>query len=581
VARERAPAVAFLLLAAAGAGFGWLGFRSVSLERREAGRRDRARAEEALAALESAPLVAPPGIATTWTLVAARPAPLEGAPEDVALVLREADHRERFARDDTGAVALLAHLVETRPGEPLARVAAARGGAIARRRGDGERARALLAFAAEAAPDLADPDGPLVRAMALRHLAALEDATGASARLLEEARGGLALRGDLGLDAGDALAALAADAAGPADADLRARIAAAAATARRGHRALAALREDGRGATDEAFAWREGHRLHAVPLGAFGALFPSVETTFGVRVGVAPEGRPLPGDAVASRSRAFGPLVVHARPATPSGAEHAWWPVAAGLAVYVLGAALAAASIARRARVARMQGDFVAAVSHEMKTPVAAVQAMAERLADGLVSDPERARAYAARIHAEAARLGASVRNVLDASRIERDPSTVVRTAPVDPGPLVVEVVESLRPVLEARGFRVDLEAAPAGRVLAIDSAALRGVLENLLDNAAKHSGEGREVSVRAGPRPGGYRVEVLDRGPGVAVGDRERVFQRFFRGDVARRDAVPGVGLGLHVARALVVAHGGSLTVSDRAGGGAAFAVDLPEPVA
>jgi signal transduction histidine kinase len=227
-----------------------------------------------------------------------------------------------------------------------------------------------------------------------------------------------------------------------------------------------------------------------------------------------------------------------------------------------------------------MQTDFVAAVSHEMKTPIASVQAMAERRADGAVASPAKALDYAERIHAEMLRLGASVRNVLDASRIERvGGRAVVRPAPGEPSAVVADVAEALRPVLERRGYSFDVETSPAARPVRVDADALRSVLTNLLDNAAKFSPDRREVTLRAGPRAGGgFRIEVLDRGPGVPAGDRAKVFDRFWRGADAKRAAVPGLGLGLHVARELVLAHGGSLTVLDREGGGAAFVVDLPE---
>jgi signal transduction histidine kinase len=104
-------------------------------------------------------------------------------------------------------------------------------------------------------------------------------------------------------------------------------------------------------------------------------------------------------------------------------------------------------------------------------------------------------------------------------------------------------------------------------------------VLANLLDNAAKYSGASREIRVEAGPadRGAAYRIAVLDRGIGVPPEERTKVFARFFRGEAARRAAIPGVGLGLHVAREVVRAHGGDLTVEGRDGGGSAFVVRLP----
>jgi signal transduction histidine kinase len=262
---------------------------------------------------------------------------------------------------------------------------------------------------------------------------------------------------------------------------------------------------------------------------------------------------------------------------------------ATGLGLYLLGGLFAILWFVRQSRANRMQADFVAAVSHEMKTPIAGIQAMAEMLADGRVPDPARAHAYAERIRAEASRLGAGVRNVLDAARIERDPSSVVRPVPTEPSALVLDLADVLRPVLEGRGFRFTVSATPSPRPIPIDPDAFGSVVGNLLDNAAKFSTETKEIDVDAGPVANGYRVTVSDRGPGVPREERERIFERFERGEHARKMAVPGVGLGLHVACNLVKAHGGTIEVLDRDGGspglirpeqgrgGAAFVVTWP----
>lgn len=250
----------------------------------------------------------------------------------------------------------------------------------------------------------------------------------------------------------------------------------------------------------------------------------------------------------------------------------------AGLTLYAVGALLAIGALRRSRRAAQMQTDFVATVSHELKTPIASVRAMAELLADAETPDPERTRRYATRIEGEMRRLGDTVRNVLDAARIERLGALPVSLRPADPAPVVASAVNAVRPDLERRGFHLTCEARPAASSLAIDPEALRGVLLNLLDNAAKYSGERRDVRVEAGPlRDGnGYGIAVLDRGRGLESGKHEGLFRRFQRGVDARRDAVPGVGLGLHVARSVVEAHGGRLWAEARDGGGAVFRIEL-----
>jgi signal transduction histidine kinase len=142
-------------------------------------------------------------------------------------------------------------------------------------------------------------------------------------------------------------------------------------------------------------------------------------------------------------------------------------------------------------------------------------------------------------------------------------------------------MAQAVRPMLEARGFDFQVEVAAARAPCDVDADAFASVLGNLVDNASKFAGDRREILLRAFPSRAGFRVEVLDRGPGVPPAERERIFRRFYRGAGAARGALPGIGLGLHVARETMRAHGGSIHVEEREGGGAAFILELPEHAA
>ncbi len=148
---------------------------------------------------------------------------------------------------------------------------------------------------------------------------------------------------------------------------------------------------------------------------------------------------------------------------------------------------------------------------------------------------------------------------------------------PLEPAALLERTVASLRPELERRGFELETEFLPSERPIAADGDALDGVLRNLVDNAAKFSRSVKRIRIEGIPTPDGYRIAVLDRGVGLERGKHERLFERYYRGDAAREGAVPGVGLGLHIARQVIHAHGGTLHARSREGGGAAFEIHLP----
>lgn len=605
--RGTGPVVAVLgLLVAGGVVLGLLGWRSLRLEEEDGRRRMDAQRRTALeSAAERAGALGLSGpFVPGETFEVAAPLPpferaAEGASPSVLLLVEQARFLERKG-DAAAARAIWERLAEA-PGGPRAvqAVAHARAGALARRAGDVAAARRHL----EAIPDdptMPDPDGAPVRLVALRQLAALGSDDGASLDALRAlvAWAGRAVRIDGGADAADALTAALDDAApraSPALEAIRAEAVAVLSTAP-ARRALARELEHAPRAHALGLVGTRlpDGRVLARPLTAFAEELSATVGTPLTLEGVPPLRSPTatsPAEAPAVRAPGVPPQTFVARLAPPlddlwaisrpdpaaSPPARSPWPLVAGLGLYALGAGLAITAILRSTKAARMQADFVAATSHEMKTPIAGVQAMAEMLATGRVPDPTRARLYAERIHAEMARLGATVRNVLDAARIERAAETVVRLRPLEPVDVVSAFVEGVRPALEGRGFRLEVETRAAGRAMAVDPDALEHVLGNLVDNAAKFAETRREIEVHAGPRGDGFRIEVRDRGPGVPEEERERVFRRFERGARARERALPGVGLGLHVARALVRAHGGTLAVEGREGGGATFVVDLP----
>jgi signal transduction histidine kinase len=219
--------------------------------------------------------------------------------------------------------------------------------------------------------------------------------------------------------------------------------------------------------------------------------------------------------------------------------------------------------------------ELIANVSHELRTPITALQAVLENMVDGVAeADPTTLRTALAQTQ----RLGRLVAELMDLSRIDAGAHKLELTA-FDVRPFVDEAVAEAR-VFAAGGGREVVFATvvtpPDARVVG-DRERLKQVVLNLLDNAARHSPVGATVTLSARSDATGMVVEVRDRGPGIPEAERERVFERFTRGE---RATGGGTGLGLNIARWVVHLHGGTIAVADPAPGdrpGCLIRVTLP----
>jgi two-component system sensor histidine kinase KdpD len=226
------------------------------------------------------------------------------------------------------------------------------------------------------------------------------------------------------------------------------------------------------------------------------------------------------------------------------------------------------------ARLSQLRADFVSLVSHELRSPMAAVIGAARTLQDRwrMLSASQR-ESFLALIGDETARLAALVADVLDTSRIEAGTFSY-RFEEVDLGRVVDEAVE----VAALAQQEVPVVASVGGRLPVIrgDHARLRQVLGNLIENAVKYSPEGGEVHVSAAAANGAVRIAVRDAGPGIPPDQQVRIFEKFGRVDVPGASK-PGTGLGLFIARSIAEAHGGSLDVNSGAEPGSTFTLTLP----
>src|SRR5438477_3537336 len=217
--------------------------------------------------------------------------------------------------------------------------------------------------------------------------------------------------------------------------------------------------------------------------------------------------------------------------------------------------------------------DLVATISHELRTPMAAVYGAAETLLRRDDLPPERRRELLAMIAAQATRLTAIVESILLTSRLDRD-AVAVEREPVDVAELARATVDAMRPQLPP-SVALELEVGPEELRAAGDADRIQQVLVNLLDNAVKY-GEGSPVTVRVQPANGVVRLSVQDSGPGLSATEQARIFDKFYRAG-PQLTRTGGTGLGLYISRELVRRMGGRLDVRSEAGAGATFVLELP----
>ncbi|MFR9753799.1 sensor histidine kinase [Nocardia sp. 004] len=227
-----------------------------------------------------------------------------------------------------------------------------------------------------------------------------------------------------------------------------------------------------------------------------------------------------------------------------------------------------------QARMEATRRDFVANVSHELKTPVGAMSLLAEALLES-AEDPEAVRHFGQRVLGESRRLGKMVTELIALSRLqgaEKLPELEV----VDVDTVVAQAVDRSRTAAEAVGITVSTDR-PSGLEVLGDETLLITALSNLVENAIAYSPRGSHVSVSRSLRGEQVAMAVTDRGIGIAKEDQERVFERFFRSDKARSRATGGTGLGLAIVKHVAANHNGEITLWSKLGTGSTFTLRIP----
>lgn len=329
----------------------------------------------------------------------------------------------------------------------------------------------------------------------------------------------------------------------------------------------------------------------------------------GVAIAIADQtGETVAGDRQASGEPAsertfpvmfFNPLIVAADP--PGRLERRWWTIRAvtsgdssllaasadadrllllGLTaatMLAVGIVLSVRAARTRLRLAELRSDFVASVTHEFKTPIATIRAAGETLAAGRLETAADRQAYAGFIVQESRRLARLVDNLLAFSRATDAPETRPPLEPVRLRDVVAETVDRFSVQLAGGSSRVDVAVPDTLPPVLGDRTGLALVLDNLVDNAVRHSRRERSVSIRARAAGRSVVLEVADRGGGIPQDEVGHVTKKFYRGRLAGHG---GTGLGLAIAARIVADHRGTLEIDSEAGVGTTMRITLPAAV-
>lgn len=230
----------------------------------------------------------------------------------------------------------------------------------------------------------------------------------------------------------------------------------------------------------------------------------------------------------------------------------------------------------RELELAQLRSDFVASVSHELKTPLTSVQMLAETLRLRELGRPER-HEYLDLILSESNRLGRLLRNVLDFAQVEKG-TRVYQPQPVQLGAVLEAVSHVLQQPLQEKHLALEV-SGEAALELNADPDALEQAVLNLLYNAIKYSHPGGRIAVQTRREEREAVIEVVDQGVGIHPREHRRIFERFYRAPEAHNRRIPGTGLGLALVKHIVEGHGGRVAVESAPGKGSTFAIRLPLP--
>jgi signal transduction histidine kinase len=253
-----------------------------------------------------------------------------------------------------------------------------------------------------------------------------------------------------------------------------------------------------------------------------------------------------------------------------------FWTILTILVLLISGTVLVVRAIAHEMEILRLKSDFVSSVSHEFKTPIMAIQTLSERLQLGRVKSLDKRKEYYSIISKNADRLSSLVKNTLDFSKIEEGKSEYFFQE-TDVAQLLMYEIEQFKRDKIYAGIRIDSRISRNLPRLNLDRRAFSLVLNNLLENAVKFSTGSTEIYVNARKEAESVRVDVEDKGVGIASSDLDKIFDKFYQGKNATRQDAKGTGLGLALVKHTVEAHGGKVLVKSKVDQGSMFTIILP----
>jgi two-component system phosphate regulon sensor histidine kinase PhoR len=256
------------------------------------------------------------------------------------------------------------------------------------------------------------------------------------------------------------------------------------------------------------------------------------------------------------------------------GARRSLLVVGAGVTLLAISLLVTARAARASAAVAAVRADFVATVTHELKTPLSTIRAVGETLVRGRIKTDHDLKRYAHLLVREERRLTRLVNNLLAYSRVT-DVTEVYSFEALDPGALIAEATQGFRRQLSDSAVRIDVDVPPDVPAVRADRTAIVLALDNLIDNAIRYSGEGTTVAVRGSADANHVRFEVIDHGAGIPAADLPQVRRRFVRGSTARG---PGNGLGLAIVSRIAADHGGALDMTSEVGRGTTATLMIPK---